>query len=565
MTSARTRDRLIERLKVEGIKNAAVLERIRAVPRHLFVDEALASRAYEDTALPIGFGQTISQPYIVAAMTEALDRRPGQEAHEACSRSARAAAIRPRCSRRSCSTSTASSASSRWCSARARCFARAAHQQRERAACRRLARLAQPGAVSRDSSSRPRPRSFRRSSTSSSTTAVGIVIPIGARGRQTLLRVTRNGDGVQARGAAARQLRAVRRGHRDVNANRDEPPRSRRLGGGACCARRWLVRGADRGLRRATSTSVPVSRREARARCTSCSAARRCTRSRGSTVSINGDLARWNGMRDPDLMRVGQRLRLCRRAVRPLPRPRRRARSARAQPSPTTDAAAAAAPRRGSRAALHRRAVPRPRRPSLGSAAAPEHAAGRCAAPHWSLADGRPRRHRVRRQRRHRVRASASVAARVNRCAPPRAGRVVYAGGGLIGYGQLVIIKHDETFLSAYGHNADAARDAGPRRRARCDDRADGAGARAPAAPAFRNSPQRRARRSAARQLPRYALTAQCELNSAATTRRCSCTSTLNVRHAAGVLMISRPMERAASSAISSTSGSKPRRPCRAR
>jgi protein-L-isoaspartate(D-aspartate) O-methyltransferase len=72
MTSARTRERLIERLKAEGIKSLPVLERLRAVPRHLFVDEALASRAYEDTALPIGFGQTISQPYIVAAMTEAL-------------------------------------------------------------------------------------------------------------------------------------------------------------------------------------------------------------------------------------------------------------------------------------------------------------------------------------------------------------------------------------------------------------------------------------------------------------------------------------------------------------
>jgi len=72
MTSARTRERLIDRLKAEGIKNAAVLERMRNVPRHLFVDEALASRAYEDTALPIGFGQTISQPYIVAAMTSAL-------------------------------------------------------------------------------------------------------------------------------------------------------------------------------------------------------------------------------------------------------------------------------------------------------------------------------------------------------------------------------------------------------------------------------------------------------------------------------------------------------------
>ena len=72
MTSARTRDRLVERLKNHGIRASAVLEQIRNVPRHLFVDEALASRAYEDTALPIGHGQTISQPYVVAKMTEAL-------------------------------------------------------------------------------------------------------------------------------------------------------------------------------------------------------------------------------------------------------------------------------------------------------------------------------------------------------------------------------------------------------------------------------------------------------------------------------------------------------------
>jgi protein-L-isoaspartate(D-aspartate) O-methyltransferase len=72
MTSARTRDRLVERLKEQGIRSTAVLEQIRNVPRHLFVDEALASRAYEDTALPIGLGQTISQPFIVARMTEAL-------------------------------------------------------------------------------------------------------------------------------------------------------------------------------------------------------------------------------------------------------------------------------------------------------------------------------------------------------------------------------------------------------------------------------------------------------------------------------------------------------------
>jgi protein-L-isoaspartate(D-aspartate) O-methyltransferase len=72
MTSARTRERLVQRLREGGITSDAVLERIRTVPRHLFVDEALASRAYEDSALPIGQGQTISQPYVVALMTQAL-------------------------------------------------------------------------------------------------------------------------------------------------------------------------------------------------------------------------------------------------------------------------------------------------------------------------------------------------------------------------------------------------------------------------------------------------------------------------------------------------------------
>jgi protein-L-isoaspartate(D-aspartate) O-methyltransferase len=72
MTSARTRERLIQRLRDQGIVNPAVLDQIRNVPRHLFVDEALATRAYEDTALPIGHGQTISQPFVVARMTEAL-------------------------------------------------------------------------------------------------------------------------------------------------------------------------------------------------------------------------------------------------------------------------------------------------------------------------------------------------------------------------------------------------------------------------------------------------------------------------------------------------------------
>ena len=72
MTSQRTRDRLVARLRDEGIRNEAVLDVIRNTPRHLFVDEALASRAYEDTALPIGYNQTISQPYVVAVMTDLI-------------------------------------------------------------------------------------------------------------------------------------------------------------------------------------------------------------------------------------------------------------------------------------------------------------------------------------------------------------------------------------------------------------------------------------------------------------------------------------------------------------
>ena len=72
MTSQRTRDRMVARLREKGIRDEAVLAAMAAVPRHLFVDEALASRAYEDTALPIGFEQTISQPFVVARMLEAL-------------------------------------------------------------------------------------------------------------------------------------------------------------------------------------------------------------------------------------------------------------------------------------------------------------------------------------------------------------------------------------------------------------------------------------------------------------------------------------------------------------
>ncbi len=76
MTSMRTRERLVSRLRDEGITNENVLDAIRSVPRHIFVDEALASRAYEDIALPIGMGQTISQPFIVALMSQAAVAAP---------------------------------------------------------------------------------------------------------------------------------------------------------------------------------------------------------------------------------------------------------------------------------------------------------------------------------------------------------------------------------------------------------------------------------------------------------------------------------------------------------
>jgi protein-L-isoaspartate(D-aspartate) O-methyltransferase len=76
MTSQRTRDRLVRRLKDHGIRDQRVLDVIGATPRHIFIDEALAHRAYEDTALPIGHGQTISQPFIVALMTQTLLDRP---------------------------------------------------------------------------------------------------------------------------------------------------------------------------------------------------------------------------------------------------------------------------------------------------------------------------------------------------------------------------------------------------------------------------------------------------------------------------------------------------------
>jgi protein-L-isoaspartate(D-aspartate) O-methyltransferase len=78
MTSKRTRDRLVQRLMDRGISNQQVLDVIGNTPRHIFLDEALSHRAYEDTALPIGYGQTLSQPYVVARMTEILLGAGGQ-------------------------------------------------------------------------------------------------------------------------------------------------------------------------------------------------------------------------------------------------------------------------------------------------------------------------------------------------------------------------------------------------------------------------------------------------------------------------------------------------------
>ncbi|MCB5184671.1 protein-L-isoaspartate(D-aspartate) O-methyltransferase [Methylobacillus gramineus] len=72
MTSQRTRERMLSRLSEQGIKDEVTLAALGSIARHIFVDEALSSRAYEDVSLPIGFGQTISQPYIVARMTEIL-------------------------------------------------------------------------------------------------------------------------------------------------------------------------------------------------------------------------------------------------------------------------------------------------------------------------------------------------------------------------------------------------------------------------------------------------------------------------------------------------------------
>ncbi len=102
LTSARARDRLADSLRERGIRSAEVLEQIRRTPRHLFIDEALERYAYNDNALPIGSGQTISQPYVVALMTQALlmddagrMRRPGKVLEVGCGSGYQTAILAP--------------------------------------------------------------------------------------------------------------------------------------------------------------------------------------------------------------------------------------------------------------------------------------------------------------------------------------------------------------------------------------------------------------------------------------------------------------------------------------
>ena len=158
MTSARTRTRMVERLREQGIADEVVLAAMNAVPRHIFVDEALASRAYDDVPLPIGRGQTISQPWVVARMTELA--RNGRT-WTTCSKSAPAAATRPRCSRTSLATCTAWSASRAVHESAAQpAVAQAA--QRLAQARRRQPRSQAKRSPSTRSSSPPAPRTFPR-------------------------------------------------------------------------------------------------------------------------------------------------------------------------------------------------------------------------------------------------------------------------------------------------------------------------------------------------------------------------------------------------------------------
>ena len=471
MTSARTRERLIERLKAEGIKNPAVLERMRAVPRHLFVDEALASRAYEDTALPIGFGQTISQPYIVAAMTEALiEGAPKKltrvlEIGTGCGYQTAVLApfvqhvysverIAPLLQR---ARTMLASLGVTNVSLR---HADGWHGWRSQAPFQGILVAAAPEIVP--------PELYEQLDEGGR-----LVIPIGARGRADAAARHAQRRRVRARGAAARQLRAVRRGHGNVSARRESRSWSgaspRRADRAAlrdpwrCCARsraRVLheheLRCPSAGARRAPP-------------CTSCSAARRLTK------------IAWQHRVDQQSSRPGTASR-SRRAAR------RSAAAARA---------AARLRRRGARA----------RTASAASAGTATDADARDD-PAPEPATRRPRHRRLGRRRARRARAMRRAATAPPRWSWPTDGRIVLGFGADDGIASGIGIggregqpvraarpgprrlcrRRTHRLRPARHHQARrdvlervrlqrrAARDARPGRRARRDDRADGAG-----------------------------------------------------------------------------------------
>jgi hypothetical protein len=153
MTSQRTRERLVQRLVEQGITNVAVLDAMRNVPRHLFLDEAMAHRAYEDTALPIGYQQTLSQPYIVARMTELLIE--GRSTAR-CSRSAAAPVTRVRGARGPGGRGLRPGAHQAAAAGRAQAHAPAQAAQRADAPRRRFRGLGFTGALRRHPCARPR-------------------------------------------------------------------------------------------------------------------------------------------------------------------------------------------------------------------------------------------------------------------------------------------------------------------------------------------------------------------------------------------------------------------------
>ena len=196
MTSQRTRDRLVTRLREEGISNEAVLDVIRNTPRHLFVDEALASRAYEDTALPIGYNQTISQPYIVAVMTDLVVRGNPQKVLEIGTGSGYQAAI------------LAPLVSKIYTVERIKPLAVQARQRFRQLGLRNIRASYSDGteglpdfapydAIITTAATEAIPEAFMEQL---SPRGGRLIIPVGGRDRQTLTLVTRNGDSYEQEG-----------------------------------------------------------------------------------------------------------------------------------------------------------------------------------------------------------------------------------------------------------------------------------------------------------------------------------------------------------------------------